>query len=409
MLRMEFLRPTGVWCQSEVGRPGCAFWAGATSLRGPGSRAAHRALPRRVAALPGVDPCRADRPNKPNTLQRSAQPLSQEASTASRGRNGRSIAFRELLHIGVQRRTGDPHERANLLNGALARAVELHRVAALVLAEPLAETADTPASRVKPSARPFTDQRPFELRQRPEDVEHELTGAGVSVDRLLQAAQPDALRAQRLGVRDEVVQRPAQPVEPPHRQRVAGTELGQRRPPCPRRCARTQPSAARAAAGRDSGPRWRRARSRSTLVFSDLAQVLSAPATERAAHRQSKRTHPNPSASAAPEENLYQTANYVVLHPRVGPRTAKPRPLTRYAEGCRDTAIPPTRSEPKSSRGAAVGQSKLRVALLTVPGTMRGAFRSQCHNALRPCQTRSPRLIEPPRISTRPDGMSSRD
>ena len=103
-------------------------------------------------------------------------------------------------------------------------------MATLVLVEPLAAAADAPTSAgcVQASARPFADQRPLELRQRAENVEHELTGAGVGVDRLLQAAQPDALRAQRLGVRDEVLERPAQPVEPPHHQRVAGTELGER-------------------------------------------------------------------------------------------------------------------------------------------------------------------------------------
>ena len=149
--------------------------------------------------------------------------------------------------------------------------------AALFLAKPFAASPDASprASGRQAGARAFSDQRPLELRQRAEDVEDELPGAGVSIDRFLQAAQPDALRAQGLGVGDEVLQRTAQPVEAPHHQRVAGTELGQRL---------AQGGALGRAAGRvledalapcvpqrlplqvEPLVRWRRARSRSALA-----------------------------------------------------------------------------------------------------------------------------------------------
>ena len=68
---------------------------------------------------------------------------------------------------------------------------------ALVLVEPFAAPADTPAvaHRVRAGACMFADQRPLELRQHAEDVEPELADAGVGVGlRLLQVAQPDTLR-----------------------------------------------------------------------------------------------------------------------------------------------------------------------------------------------------------------------
>ena len=74
-----------VWCQSEVDRPGCVSWGGATPLWGPGSRATHRAPEYRVSALAGFDPCRGARQRTLKTLHRSAQPPSHEASPASGG------------------------------------------------------------------------------------------------------------------------------------------------------------------------------------------------------------------------------------------------------------------------------------------------------------------------------------
>ena len=126
--------------------------------------------------MSGVDPYRGVCQRMPHTLSRSARPPSHQASTASTDRSGGSITFRELLDVGVQRRTGDPHEGADLLHGALPRPVEIHRVAALFLIEPLAPAADAPpgAGGSQAGAHPFADRRPLELLQRAEDVEDEL-------------------------------------------------------------------------------------------------------------------------------------------------------------------------------------------------------------------------------------------
>ena len=121
-----------VWCQSEVDRPGCVSWGGATPF---GGRAlVLRTEPRSTgsSALAGFDPCRGARQRTLKTLHRSAQPPSHEASPASGGPERRLHQLPRTPRRGVERRAGDPHERANLLHGALPRPVELDRVATLV-------------------------------------------------------------------------------------------------------------------------------------------------------------------------------------------------------------------------------------------------------------------------------------
>jgi hypothetical protein len=58
-------------------------------------------------------------------------------------------------------------------------------------------------------------------------VEGQLAAGGGGVDRLLQAAEPDAAVGQARDGVDQVPQRPAKPVQLPHHQGVAGAELVQ--------------------------------------------------------------------------------------------------------------------------------------------------------------------------------------
>ena len=66
-------------------------------------------------------------------------------------------------------------------------------------------------------------------RSAPQVAEDELAAGGGGVDCLLEAAEPDsAVSEPRYGV-DQVPQRPAQPVELPDNQGLAGAELVQER------------------------------------------------------------------------------------------------------------------------------------------------------------------------------------
>ena len=79
----------------------------------------------------------------------------------------------------------------------------------------------------QPGAGAFADEVTFELGQGREDVEDELAAGGGGVDRLLEAAEPDAAVGQAGDGVDQVAQRPAEPVEFPDDQGVAGAQLVQ--------------------------------------------------------------------------------------------------------------------------------------------------------------------------------------
>ncbi len=73
--------------------------------------------------------------------------------------------------------------------------------------------------------RAFSDEIPFELGQGGEDMEHEpATGRG-GVDRLLQRSEPDTSLPQCLQLVDQMPDRSPEPVEPPHDESVAWSEL----------------------------------------------------------------------------------------------------------------------------------------------------------------------------------------
>jgi hypothetical protein len=77
------------------------------------------------------------------------------------------------------------------------------------------------------SAGPLADQIAFELRQGREDVEDELAAGSGRVDRLLQAPEPDPSVGEPGDHVDQVPQRPAQPIQLPDDQGVAGSQLVQ--------------------------------------------------------------------------------------------------------------------------------------------------------------------------------------
>jgi hypothetical protein len=79
----------------------------------------------------------------------------------------------------------------------------------------------------QPGGGAFADEVAFELGQGGKDVGNELAAGGGGVDRLLQAAKPDAALGQASDGVDEVSEGPAEPVGFPDDQGVAGAQLVQ--------------------------------------------------------------------------------------------------------------------------------------------------------------------------------------
>jgi hypothetical protein len=77
----------------------------------------------------------------------------------------------------------------------------------------------------QPSHRAFADEVAFELGQGGEDMEHKLAARRGGVDRLLQAADPDAPLSEASDGIDQVPERAAEAVELPDDQGVTGPEL----------------------------------------------------------------------------------------------------------------------------------------------------------------------------------------
>jgi hypothetical protein len=71
----------------------------------------------------------------------------------------------------------------------------------------------------------FADEVAFELGQGREDVEDELAAGSGGIDRLLEAAEPDAARSQAGDGVNEVPEGAAEAVEFPDDQGVAGAQL----------------------------------------------------------------------------------------------------------------------------------------------------------------------------------------
>jgi hypothetical protein len=91
---------------------------------------------------------------------------------------------------------------------------------------PAAPAAPGPG-RGQPGAGAFADQVALELGQGGEDVEDELAAGSGGVDRLLEAAEPDAAVGQAGDGVDQMTQGAAEPIQLPHDQGVAGAELVQ--------------------------------------------------------------------------------------------------------------------------------------------------------------------------------------
>ena len=77
----------------------------------------------------------------------------------------------------------------------------------------------------QPGGRAFADEVAFELGQGGKDMEDQLAARGGGIDRLLQAAEPNAALGQSGDGVDQMPQGPAQSVELPDDQGVAGPQL----------------------------------------------------------------------------------------------------------------------------------------------------------------------------------------
>ena len=69
------------------------------------------------------------------------------------------------------------------------------------------------------------DEAPFELRDRAEDMEDQFAGGRGGVDLFFEGEERDLSRLQDLDHLQQFAQRPSEPVEPHHGERIAGTGI----------------------------------------------------------------------------------------------------------------------------------------------------------------------------------------
>jgi hypothetical protein len=93
------------------------------------------------------------------------------------------------------------------------------RLASLAAAEKA-----NPTAKVRFGTCPFADQVALKLRERLEDVKHQLAARCGRINRFGDAQESDPLGLESGHQLDEVLERPPQPVEPPDRQHVARAE-----------------------------------------------------------------------------------------------------------------------------------------------------------------------------------------
>src|SRR5215213_1323222 len=111
---------------------------------------------------------------------------------------------------------------ANVLNGRGFVGVELFHQSDLSGGEGFspAALASSGSGRGKPGLGALADDVALELGKGAEDVEDELPAAGRGVDLLGEALEANALAVELSDRLDEVLQGAAEPIQPPHHQRV---------------------------------------------------------------------------------------------------------------------------------------------------------------------------------------------
>jgi len=151
------------------------------------------------------------------------------------GRCRRSCGWRRwpggLAQRPVDRGSAHPQHRADLLDRQLPRVVHPADLPDLLGGQLRRPAPDPPPCppRGQPGHRPVPDDLPLELRQRPEQMEHQPPPSGRGGDALPQRPKPHLTLVQSSHHLDQVPQRPAQPVQPPHHQGVPRPQLPQHR------------------------------------------------------------------------------------------------------------------------------------------------------------------------------------
>ena len=124
-----------------------------------------------------------------------------------------------LTDIRIQGRFGDAHQVTDVLHRNLFFLVELHRPLPFGPWERLGTPAE-PAVRpchTQPGLGAFLDQLALKLGERSKDMKRQFTAGGRRIQGCVQTAQAHAFLLQPRHPRDEILQRPPEPVEPRRR------------------------------------------------------------------------------------------------------------------------------------------------------------------------------------------------